>query len=162
MPTYGYARVSTDGQTLDAQIAQLKAAGAEKVFREKVSGARAERPELARLLRSLARARGSSARHSLADQKAGFRSLNDTTTPHGRLMLTVLGGLAEFERESIRAGTGEGRDRAKARGVRLGRKPKLTGHQRREALARRAAGEPMAEIARSYDVHHSTISRLQP
>jgi DNA invertase Pin-like site-specific DNA recombinase len=54
MPVYGYARVSTDGQTLDAQIAQLKAAGAEKVFREKVSGARADRPELARLLRSLA------------------------------------------------------------------------------------------------------------
>src|SRR3954454_13203503 len=103
---------------------------------------------------------------AIADHKAGFRSLNDawadTTTPHGRLMLTVLGGLAEFERELIRARTGEGRDRAKARGVRLGRKPKLTGHQRREALARRDAGEPMAEIARSYDVHHSTISRLQP
>ena len=77
-------------------------------------------------------------------------------------MLTVLGGLAEFERELIRARTREGRDRAKARGVRLGRKPKLTDHQRREALARRDAGEPMAEIARSYDVHHSTISRLEP
>jgi DNA invertase Pin-like site-specific DNA recombinase len=182
MPTYGYARVSTDGQTLDAQIAQLKAAGAEKVFREKVSGARADRPELARLLRSLASgdrvlvtrldrlARSTrdllNTLAAIAEHKAGFRSLSDawadTTTPHGRLMLTVLGGLAEFERELIRARTGEGRDRAKARGVRLGRKPKLTGHQRREALARRNAGEPMAEIARSYDVHHSTISRLQP
>ena len=101
---------------------------------------------------------------AIGDQKAGFRSLNDawadTTTPHGRLMLTVLGGLAEFERELIRARTGEGRKRAKARGVRLGRKPKLTPHQQREALARRDAGEPVTEIARSYDVHHSTISRL--
>ena len=75
-------------------------------------------------------------------------------------MLTVLGGLAEFERELIRARTGEGRERAKARGVRLGRKPKLTAHQQREAVARREAGEPLAEIARSYPVHHSTISRL--
>jgi DNA invertase Pin-like site-specific DNA recombinase len=76
-------------------------------------------------------------------------------------MLTVLGGLAEFERELIRARTGEGRERAKARGVRLGRKPKLNQHQQKEALARRDAGEPVTEIARSYDVHHATISRLQ-
>ena len=182
MPVYGYARGSTDGQTLDAQIVQLKAAGAEKVFREKVSGARADRPQLARLLRSLGAgdrvlvtrldrlARSTrdllNTLAAIADHKAGFRSLNDawadTTTPHGRLMLTVLGGLAEFERELIRARTGEGRDRAKARGVRLGRKPKLTAHQRREALVRRGAGEPVVEIARSYGVHHSTISRLQP
>jgi DNA invertase Pin-like site-specific DNA recombinase len=182
MPTYGYARVCTDGQTLDAQIAQLKAAGAEKVFREKVSGARANRPELARLLRALSAgdlvlvtrldrlARSTrdllNTLAAIADKQAGFRSLNDTwadtTTPHGRLMLTVLGGLAEFERELIRARTGEGRQRAKDRGVRLGRKPKLTAHQKREALARREGGEALAEIARSYDVHHSTISRLQP
>ena len=176
MPVYGYARVSTDGQTLDAQIVQLKAAGAEKVFREKVSGARADRPQLARLLRSLGAgdrvlvtrldrlARSTrdllNTLAAIADHKAGFRSLNDsradTTTPHGRLMLTVLGGLAEFERELIRARTGEGRARAKARGVRLGRKPKLTAHQRQEALVRREAGEPLAEIARSYDVHRTT------
>jgi len=182
MPTYGYARVSTDGQTLDAQVAQLKAAGAEKVFCEKVSGARADRPELARLLRALSSgdvvlvarldrlARSTrdllNTLAAVAEKQAGFRSLNDTwadtTTPHGRLMLTVLGGLAEFERELIRARTGEGRQRAKDRGVRLGRKPKLTARQKREALARREAGEPLAEIARSYDVHHSTISRLQP
>jgi DNA invertase Pin-like site-specific DNA recombinase len=74
-------------------------------------------------------------------------------------MLTVLGGWAEFERELIRARTGEGRERAKARGVRLGRKPKLNQHQQQEALARRDAGEPVTEIARSYDVHHATISR---
>ncbi len=75
-------------------------------------------------------------------------------------MLTILGGLAEFERELIRARTGEGRERAKARGVKLGRKPKLTVHQQREALARRNAGEVLIDIARSYNVSHSTISRL--
>ena len=95
---------------------------------------------------------------------AGFRSLADawadTTTPHGRLMLTVLGGLAEFERELIRARTDEGRKRAQARGVRFGRKLKLTPHQRGEALARREAGEAMAEMGRSYNVSHSTISKL--
>ena len=94
---------------------------------------------------------------------AGFRSLADawadTTTPHGRLMLTVLGGLAEFERELIRARTDEGRKRAQARGVRFGRKLKLSRHQVLEALARREAGD-LAEIGRSYNVSHSTISRL--
>jgi DNA invertase Pin-like site-specific DNA recombinase len=77
-------------------------------------------------------------------------------------MLTVLGGLAEFEKELIRAArTGEGRERAKARGVKMGRKPKLTDHQKREAIRRRdIEGEPVREIARSYNVSHSTISRL--
>jgi DNA invertase Pin-like site-specific DNA recombinase len=78
---------------------------------------------------------------AITAKEAGLRSLGDawadTTTPHGRLMLTVLGGLAEFERDLIRARTGEGRERAKARGVKLGRKPKLTDHQRREAIRRR-------------------------
>jgi DNA invertase Pin-like site-specific DNA recombinase len=75
-------------------------------------------------------------------------------------MLTMLGGLAEFERELIRARTAEGRERAKARGMRLGRKPKLTPHQQREAIKRRENGEPIRDIARSYNVHNSTISRL--
>jgi DNA invertase Pin-like site-specific DNA recombinase len=101
---------------------------------------------------------------TIAEKGAGSKSLRDawadTTTAHGRLMLTVLGGLAEFERELIRTRTGEGRQRAKARGVILGRKPKLTGHQRREALARREAGEVLTDIARTYNVSHSTISRL--
>ena len=101
---------------------------------------------------------------SIGEKGAGFRSLRDswadTTSPHGRLMLTVLAGLAEFERELIRARTGEGRERAKARGVRMGRRPKLTPHQRNEALRRRDAGEPLVDIARSYAVSHSTISRL--
>ena len=102
---------------------------------------------------------------TVAEKGAGFRSLGDTwadtTTPHGRLMLTVLGGLAEFERELIRARTSEGRARAKARGVRMGRRPKLTDHQKHEAIRRREAGETVREIARSYNVSHSTISRLQ-
>jgi DNA invertase Pin-like site-specific DNA recombinase len=100
----------------------------------------------------------------VAKAGAGFRSLADswadTTTPHGRLMLTVLGGLAEFERSLILARTSEGRTRAKARGVKFGRKNALTAHQRSEALARRARGESLVEIARTFNVSHSTISRL--
>ena len=102
---------------------------------------------------------------AVAARGAGFRSLGDawadTTTPHGRLTLAVLDGLAEFGRDLIRARTGEGRERAKARGVKLGRKPKLTDHQKREAIRRRDRdGETVREIARSYNVSHSTISRL--
>jgi DNA invertase Pin-like site-specific DNA recombinase len=95
---------------------------------------------------------------------AAFKSLGDswadTTTPAGKRMLTVLGGLAEYERHLIHARTSEGRQRAQQRGVRFGRKPKLTVHQQQEALARRAAGEALVDIARSYAVSHSTISRL--
>ena len=178
---YGYARVSTDGQSVGAQVRQLTDAGCEKVYREVASGARTERAQLRRLLAALGPgdvlvvtrldrlARSTrdllNTLAAITGRQAGFRSLGDawadTTTPHGRLMLTVLGGLAEFERELIRARTGEGRSRAKARGVKLGRKPKLTAHQRREALERRETGEPLTEIARSYNVSHSTISRLK-
>ena len=101
---------------------------------------------------------------AVTDRKAGFRSLSDrwadTTTPTGRLMVTVLGGLAEFERELIIARTGEGRKRAMANGVRFGRKPKLTPHQQKEATKRRADGESETAIARSFNVNQSTISRL--
>jgi DNA invertase Pin-like site-specific DNA recombinase len=101
----------------------------------------------------------------IAKRGAGFRPLGDasadTTTPHGRLMLTVLGGLAEFEREMIRARTREGRERAKANGVRLGREPKLTARQIREALARHETREPMTEIRCSCNVSHSTIFKLR-
>ena len=154
MTVFGYARVSTDGQTLEAQVAELSAAGAAKVYREKASGAVSGRVQLNRAIVALGEGDvllvtrldrlARSTRDLLntlaviAEKGAGFRSLRDTwadtTTPHGRLMLTVLAGLAEFERELIRARTGEGRERAKARGVRLGRKPKLTPHQRIEAL----------------------------
>jgi DNA invertase Pin-like site-specific DNA recombinase len=75
--------------------------------------------------------------------------------------LTVLGGLAEFERELIRARTGEGRARAVANGVKMGRKPKLTPHQKREAIRRRDKGEDsLAEIGRTYNVSGWTIARL--
>ena len=178
---YGYARVSTDGQSVDAQVKQLRAAGAEKVFKETASGAKTDRAQLRRALKEiddgdtllvtrldrLARSTRDllNTLAQIAEKGAGFRSLGDawadTTTPHGRLMLTVLGGLAEFERELIRARTSEGRERAAARGVHMGRPPKLTKHQKKEALKRRDAGEPTREIARMFNVSHSTISRLE-
>jgi DNA invertase Pin-like site-specific DNA recombinase len=177
---HGYARVSTDGQSVDAQVMQLRSAGAEKVFRETASGARTDRAGLRHILGRLGKgdvlmvtrldrlARSTrdllNTLAAVARREAGFRSLGDTwadtTTAHGRLMLTILGGLAEFERELIRARTGEGRERAKARGVKMGRKPKLTAHQIREAVERRDKGETVRDIARTYNVSHSTISRL--
>ena len=181
MTVYGYARVSTKDQDLDIQIAALKAAGATKVYQEKVSGKnRTDRPELKRLLAKLKQddvlivsrldrlARSSrdllNIVHAIGDAGASFRSIKDTwadtSTPHGKLMMTVLAGLAEFERSLIVERTSEGRDRAMADGVKFGRPPKLTHHQRLEAVKRRDAGETVAEIARSYAVHHSAISRL--
>jgi DNA invertase Pin-like site-specific DNA recombinase len=180
MVVYGYARVSTDGQTLAAQDAALRAAGCAKVYSEKVSGVVTDRKALGKALAALQEgdtlivtrldrlARSTrdllNTLDTIARKGAGFRSLADTwadtTTPHGRLMLTVLGGLAEFERELIRARTGEGRARAKARGVHVGRPPKLTPHQRQEALSRREAGETLSDIARTYGVAHTTIARL--
>ena len=177
---YGYARVSTDGQSVAAQVDQLTQAGAEKTFKEKISGAVTHRQQLKRALNALHEgdvllvtrldrlARSTrdllNTLAAIAERKAGFRSLGDawadTTTPHGRLMLTVLAGLAEFERELIRARTTEGREGAKARGVKLGRPFKLTPHQRKEARARREGGETLMDIARTYNVSHSTISRL--
>ena len=178
---YGYARVSTDGQTVAAQVEALPAVGAVKVFREIASGANLGRAQLCKALAQLqpgdvlmvtrldrlARSTRDllNTLATIAESAAGFKSLGDTwadtTTAHGRLMLTVLGGLAEFERELIRARTGEGRARAVARGVKLGRKPKLTPHQRAEALRRKENGEAVREIARSYNVHNSTISRIR-
>jgi DNA invertase Pin-like site-specific DNA recombinase len=180
MTVYGYARVSTNGQNLALQEAELLAAGCAKVFKEKISGAKTDRAELAKAIRRLETgdmlvivrldrlARSTRDLLNILDEVgkrgAGFRSLKDTwadtTTPHGRLMLTVLGGLAEFERELIRARTGEGRKRAKDRGVRFGRPVKLTAHQRREAMERLAEGALQADLARSYGVSQATISRL--
>ncbi len=177
---YGYARVSTDGQTVAAQVEALTAAGADQVYREVASGAKTDRAQLRRALDQneaedvllvtrldrLARSTRDvlNTLVTITERKGGFRSLGDTwadtTTAHGRLMLTVLGGLAEFERELIHARTGEGRERAKARGVKMGRPFKLTAHQRQEALARREGGELLSEIARSYNASSGTISRL--
>ena len=179
---YGYARVSTDGQSVEAQAKQLRAAGAEKLFKETASGTKTDRAQLRRALKEIDKgdvlivtrldrlARSTrdllNTLAQIADKRAAFRSLADawadTTTPHGRLMLTVLGGLAEFERELIRARTSEGRERAAARGVHMGRPSKLTLHQKKEAIKRRDAGEPTREIARMFNVSHSTISRLTP
>ncbi|MBX3578377.1 MAG: recombinase family protein [Rhizobiaceae bacterium] len=177
---YGYARVSTDGQTLDVQKALLKAAGAQKTFAETASGAKADRRQLQALLKVLSKGDvvvvtrldrlARSTRDLLnmlaviADRSAGFRSLADvwadTTSAHGRLMVTVLAGLAEFERELIRARTSEGRARAKANGQSLGRPFKLTPHQQQEVRQRRVAGESVRQIAKSYNVSASTISRF--
>jgi DNA invertase Pin-like site-specific DNA recombinase/predicted nucleotidyltransferase len=181
MLSYGYARVSTGGETLDAQVEELRAAGCTRIFQEKITGAIADRPQLRRAIAQLAAgdvfmvtrlerlARSTRDLLNILDtitaKGAGFRSLGDswtdTTTPHGRLMITVLGGLAEFERELIRARTGEGRKRAKARGVQLGRKPMLTPHQRADALRALSAGRTtQADLARRFAVSESTISRL--
>jgi len=181
MAIYGYARAGADGQSLDAQVAALTAAGAAPVFRETASGGKADWRELAIAIRTLdagdallvtrldrlARTTRDllNILGAIAKAGAGFRSLGDawadTTAPHGRSILTVLGGLAEFEQESIRARAGEGRIRARARGVHMGRPPKLTPRQKREALAALADGSAtQADLARRFHISASAISRL--
>jgi DNA invertase Pin-like site-specific DNA recombinase len=181
MTIFGYARVSTRGQSLDAQREALKAAGAIRILHEKISGARAARPQLRKMMDALEKGDivivtkldrfGRSTRelldlvHEVGEKGAAFRSLGDplwdTTTAQGRLLATVLAGIAEFERELIRERTGEGRARAMAAGVKFGRKPKLSDYQRAEAIRRRDAGETLTSIARSYAVDISMISRLK-
>jgi DNA invertase Pin-like site-specific DNA recombinase len=180
MAILGYARVSTQDQDLSGQLGALKAGGATTVYREKVSGVRADRPQLAKLLAALKPddvvvvtkldrlARSTRELLDLIDRigKAGasFRSLGDplwdTSSAQGRLLSTLLAGIAEFERELIRERTGDGRKRAMAAGVKFGRKRKLSDYQRQEAIKRRAAGETLASIAKSYGVDTSMISRL--
>jgi DNA invertase Pin-like site-specific DNA recombinase len=176
----GYARVSTYGQTLDAQLEQLKAEGCTKVYREKASGAQPDRRELLRMLKHLAPgdvvtvtridrlARSTfdlfAIVKQIVDAKGQFRSLAepwaDTSTSTGRLMIAVLGGLADVERDLIRTRTAEGRSRAKARGQHMGRPPKLTDVQKAEARQRRAEGATLKDLALSYNVARATISRL--
>lgn len=178
----GYARVSTDGQTLDSQIEHLTAAGCHKIFSETASGAKTERRELRRCIAALKASDvlvvarldrlARSTRDLLnvlaevSERGAAFRSLADawadTTTAHGRLMLTILGGLAEFERDLIRTRTGEGRVRAKAKGVKFGRKPKLTMEQQAYVARLRAEGEGVRQIARIMGVSSATIGRIPP
>jgi len=180
MTVIGYARVSTDGQTLDSQQAALRNAGAERVFAEKISGTVTDRKALAKAIAALGEgdvllvtrldrlARSTrdllNVLASVSEKGAGFRSLADamidTTSPHGKLIIAVLGALAEFERSMILARTADGRARAQARGVQFGRKPKLSQFQIAEAIRRRDNGELLADIGRSYGVSHSTISRL--
>jgi DNA invertase Pin-like site-specific DNA recombinase len=176
----GYARCSTDHQDCAGQVDQLKATGCEKVYAEKISGTVSERRALARaiadlgpgdcfivtnldrLARSLKDLLVTLDR--VAKAGAGFKVLDtpalDTTSPYGQLLLNVLGSLAQFERSPILSRTSEGRRRAKAKGVVFGRKHSLTRFQQVEALARRENGERLRDIAKSYGVSHSTISRL--
>jgi DNA invertase Pin-like site-specific DNA recombinase len=177
----GYARVSTYGQTLDSQLEHLRAAGcsSRNIYREKVTGARADRRELNRMLGKLAPgdvvtvtridrlARSTfdlfGIVKRIVDAKAHFRSLAepwaDTGTSTGRLMLAVLGGLADVERDLIRTRTAEGRSRAKARGKHMGRPPSLTPAQQKEATRRRAQGATLQELADSYDRSIATMRR---
>jgi DNA invertase Pin-like site-specific DNA recombinase len=176
----GYARVSTYGQTLDAQLEQLRGAGCTKIYREKATGAHSDRRQLLGMLKHLAPGDVVTVTRidrlarstfdlfvivkQIVDAKAQFRSLAepwaDTGTSTGRLMIAVLGGLADVERDLIRTRTAEGRSRAQKRGQHMGRPPKLTPLQQKEARRRRSEGATLAELARSYGVGKSTISRL--
>lgn len=176
----GYARVSTSGQTLAAQIEQLRAAGCTTIFQETASGARRDRAQLEKAIAALLPdgvlivTRLDRLARSTRDllnivaqieaQGARFKSLTDewadTTTPTGRLMLTVLGGLAEFERSLIKERTTEGRARAVKAGKRLGRRPLLTVAQQGEALRLAEEDKSHAEIGHVLRVSRSTISRF--
>ena len=165
---------------LGIKRAALKAAGAKTIYREKVSGVRADRPQLGKLMAQIGSGDivvvtkldrlGRSTQELLdlieriSEAGAAFRSLGDplwdTTSSQGKLLCTLLAAIAEFERDLIRERTGDGRKRAMANGIKFGRKPKLSDFQRKEAIRRRAAGETLAEIAKSYAVDISMISRL--
>lgn len=181
MNSIGYARISTSGQTLDAQLEQLGTAGCDSVFKETMSGARSDRPELRKALATLSEGDvlvitrldrlARSTRdlldivHEIETKGAKLKALTDswadTTTPTGKLILTVLGGLAEFERSLIAERTAEGRERARRAGRRLGRPPKLSQFQREAVLKMRREGQDNAEIARVLGVSRPTISRIK-
>ena len=174
----GYARVSTDAQDLTSQLAQLKAAGCERVFREKISGATANRPQLRKLLAAVTHgnvviipavdrfSRDTTdlllIARDLQKAGAGLRSIAepvvDTTSDFAELVLAMLGVAAKLERRRIKERTERGRVDAKVKGVKFGHKPKLTPHQQREAIKRRdKEGETLRSIARSYNVSTATI-----
>jgi DNA invertase Pin-like site-specific DNA recombinase len=177
---YGYARVSTGAQDLTGQLAQLRAAGCMKVFREKISGTTADRPQLRKLMAVLQRgdvvitpavdrlSRDTTDLLVIAREVqragAGMRSLAepflDTTSDFAEVIFAILGVAAKLERRRILERTARGRADAKANGVKFGRKPILTPHQQREARARMAKGETQRSVARSYNVSQATISRL--
>src|SRR5258706_9163497 len=180
MSIYGYARVSTEDQTLELQRAALEAKGCSKLFAEKISGARSDRPQLTKLLKALKAgdvvvvtkfdrlARSTvdlqNILQSIKTASADFKVLDtpslDTTNPYGKLLFDILGALAEFERSMIKTRTTEGRNAARARGVHLGRPRKLKPHQREEALTRLQNGESLVSVSRTFDVDPTTIGRL--
>ena len=179
---YGYARVSTAAQDLAPHLAQLKAAGCEKIFREKITGTTADRPQLRKLISALAPgdvvitpavdrlSRDTIDLLVIAREMqhagAGIRSLAepflDTTSDFAEIVLAILGVAAKLEHRRILQRMEQGRVDAKAKGVKFGRKPKLTPHQQREAQARILAGETQRSVARSHNVSQATISRLAP
>ena len=180
MTKYGYARVSSKGQDYAAQVEALKAAGCERIYSEKASGKSTNgRPEFNRLMKALLPgdtvvvvklnrlARSSrdlhNIIHDLEGLSAGFQSLGeswcDTTTDVGKLMLTIMGGIAEFERSLIRRRTEEGIERAKRQGKKFGRKSALDDGQKRVISDRYAAGKTMPELAEEYGVGLGTIWR---
>jgi DNA invertase Pin-like site-specific DNA recombinase len=175
----GYARVSTEDQRLDLQRARLKDAGCGKLFEEKISGAARARPALEQLLQEvraddilvvtrldrLARSTAELLRIAevIREKEAGLQSLEepwaDTTTPAGRMVLTMFAGVAEFERALIRHRTDEGRQAAKRRGVAFGRPQKLRPDQKLLALSLVREGRSISEVARTFNVHPATIHR---
>jgi DNA invertase Pin-like site-specific DNA recombinase len=178
---YGYARVSTEAQHLSSQRAQLKGAGCEKVFREKLTGTTAERPQLQKPMKALAPgdivitpavdrlSRDTTDLLIIAREMqkagAGIRSLAepflDTTSDFAEIVFAIPGVAAKPERRRIAERTARGRADAKAKGVKFGRKPTLTPRQQRAAIKRRDVdGETLRSIARSYNVSPQTISRL--
>ena len=181
MKKIAYARVSTSGQTLETQVEPLTSEGCAQIFRETASGAKSDRPELAKALAALGEgdvlvvtrldrlARSTfdllQTVRAIEAKGAKLKSLAeawaDMTTPAGKLILTVLGGLAEFERSLITERTAEGRARAKREGRRLGRPPLLSAHQRALIAQWRAEGQDNAQIARALGVSRSTVSRVQ-
>ena len=176
----GYARVSTNEQDTTTQVAALKAAGCERIFREKASGGRWERPELHKLLEQLRKSdvlvvwKLDRLSRSLRDvltlmeriqeAKAGFRSLTeaiDTTTPAGRMMMQMVGSFAEFERAMLRERTKAGLESARKQGRIGGRRPKLLPQQQTEIVRMVIKGkQTAADAARLFNVHPATISRL--
>jgi DNA invertase Pin-like site-specific DNA recombinase len=181
---YGYARVSSDTQDYTSQVEALKAAGCDKIFSEKASGkSTSSRREFDKLMRALLPgdtvtvtrldrlARSSrdlhNILHELEVKGSGFVSIGeswcDTRSDIGRLMMTIMGGIAQFERSLIRKRCQEGIDRAKAKGTRFGRKAVLDDGDRRRIAERYAYGETMAQLARAYEVGEATVWRaLQP
>ena len=177
---FGYARVSSNTQDHAAQVEALKAAGCERIFSEKASGKSTNgRPEFAKLMKALKHgdvvtvvkldrlARSSrdlqNILHELQEIGCGFVSLGeswcDTTTDVGRLVMTIMGGIAEFERNLIRKRCEEGIQRAKRKGTKFGRPTALDPSQRRRVAERYTAGETMAELAREYECGEATIWR---